>query len=195
MKRKFSSREKVLMTVLAVLLIVCSYVLLVDQPVRNITAEAAVRKENAESTMMIETAKLAKMRKMQKALDELSDGAEADVPDYDNAKEVIRLLNKALSQAEHYDLNFQPVEFDGQIACRTIDMTFTCYGYDAAKDIVKVLYDSPYRCEITALSIVDEDREESDAAASIWTGKVTANVTVCFYEFAPEAAGEAEKAE
>lgn len=194
MTRKFSLREKILMSILAVLLIVCLYVLLVDQPVRNTVAEAAVRKENAESTMMIETAKLAKMRKMQAALAELSEGTQADVPDYDNAKEVIRLLNRALSQADEYDLSFPPVEMNGQIACRTIDMTFTCNGYDTAKNIMQVLYDSPYRCEITALSFVDEDREE-DAPASIETGKLAANATVRFYEFAPQEAEEQEAEE
>lgn len=195
MKRKFSTREKVMLLILAILLLVCLYFFMVAQPVRTAMSDSAIRTENAESEQLIGTAKLARMRKMQKALEELSSDARADVPDYDNARNVVSLLNEALASADTYDLNFRAIEFEGQIACRNIDMNYTCGSYETAKQILSVLDGGPYRCEITSLSMTDKDKLAKGEAASLGSGAVGVKATVCFYEFAPEAAAETGKTE
>lgn len=193
MKRKFSTREKALLLILTALVLICMYFLMVHQPVRTTMSEAAIREENAKSNQLIETAKLGRMRKMERALEELAEDAKADVPDYDNARNVVHLLNDALSAADTYNLNFRAVTWEGEIACRNIDMSYTCGSYETAKDILDVLYRGPYRCEITAVSMSEHDDLPRGSIPSLGVGSVSVKASVCFYEFAPETADETEK--
>ncbi len=182
MRRKFSMREQVLMVVLALLLLTCVYYILVDRPVQDTLLDASIRQGEAESRMTIASAQLNKMRGMQAALAELEQSAQSDVPDYDNAKMVVELLNNAMSMSDEYSLTFQPVTRKGAIATRTIHMEFRCGGYAAGKQILQTLLDRGYRCRITSMSV---DRNGSD----IRDGGVTVRASVTFYEFVSEAQG------
>lgn len=183
MKRQFSRREKILLLILAVLLLGVLYYMLVDQPVRDTVADANSRQSAAESELLIDTAKLMQMRQMQSALDELSADSKAIVPDYDNAQQVVNLLNKAMLYADSYDLSFRSIAVDGQIVSRPIDLNFTCADYSAAKAILTVLHDGPYRCDITAFTIAENDSLEAEEYASVAEGSVKCSLTATFYEF------------
>lgn len=106
MKRKFSLREQILMVVLALLLLICVYYILVERPVQDTLLSASQRQSEAESRMTVAEVQLGKMRKMQSALDSLDGSKQADVPDYDNTKNVVEMLNNALSISDGYNLTF-----------------------------------------------------------------------------------------
>lgn len=180
MKRKFSLREQVLMVILALLLLTCVYFIAVDRPVQNTLLDASQRQSEADSQLTIASAQLKKMRAMQAALAELEQSAKSDVPDYDNAKNVVELLNNAMSLTDEYTLSFQPVTRDGAIAVRTVQMSFRCSSYATAKLIMQTLLDSNYRCRITSMSVTGNNGND------IRNEGVTVKASVTFYEFVSE---------
>ncbi len=177
MKRQFSLRERVLMVVLALLLLGCVYYILVEKPVQDTLMDASQRQSEAESQLTIASAQLQKMRRMQAALDQLEQSAQADVPDYDNAKNVVELLNRAMALTGEYNLTFQPVTTQGAIASRTIQMNFRCDSYATAKQVLQILLDSDYRCRVTAMSV------SCNQGSDISQGEVAVSASVTFYEF------------
>ncbi len=192
MNRKFTTREKALLLILAVLLLVCGYFVLVFQPVTDAIADATLRQAEAESAILIEETRAIQLRQMQEALDNLERSDHlSQVPDYDNTQNVVRLLNGALSAASSYNLVFTPVAFEGNIARRSIDMTFTSGSYEGAKAIVQTLYDVPYRCEITALSLSCADGNQAE---DITRGPVSTRLSITFFEYAEEPPAEEEPA-
>ncbi len=180
MKRQFSLRERVLMVVLALLLLTCIYYILVEKPVQNALMDASQRQSEAESQLVIASAQLRKMRQMQAALSQLEQSAKAEVPDYDNAKNVVELLNRAMAMTNDYTLTFQPVTTEGAIVRRTIQMNFQCKNYATAKQVLQTLLDSNYRCRITSVSVTCSNGND------IRYEEVTVKASVTFYEFLPK---------
>lgn len=177
MKRQFSTREKVLLIILALMLVFCIYYILVEKPVRDTLLDASQRQSAAESELTIASAQLNNMYAMEAALDELDQTTQADVPDYDNAINVVQLLNEAMAMTDEYTLSFPPVVKDGAIASRTIEMNFRCGSYAASKAVLKTLLDSDYRCRITSMSVT------CDRGDDIRQDEVIVNASVTFYEF------------
>ncbi len=188
LKRQFSTREKVLLVVLAILLLGCFYYLVVDRPVQDMELSASMRKAEAEATLEIREASLTRMRQMQQAIEERSASDAAEVPDYDNSKNVVRLLNTALAGTRNYSLSFPAVAFDGSIASRTVEMTFTCDNYQAAKSVLTALTEGPYSCRLTSLSMEAAGNAQQ---GDVKNGEVTVKAAVTFYEFSPLSGREA----
>lgn len=177
MKRKFSLREQILMVVLALLLLICVYYILVERPVQDTLLSASQRQSEAESPDDRREVQLGKMRKMQSALDSLDGSKQADVPDYDNTKNVVEMLNNALSISDGYNLTFQSVVTEGAIVKRTVQMNFRCDGYATAKQIMQTLLSGGYRCRITSMSVA------GGQGGDICNETVTCKASVTFYEF------------
>lgn len=175
MKRQFSNREKVLLVILALLLVACVYYILVEKPVSDTLLDASQRQSAAESELAIASAQLEKMHQMQSALASLDQTAQADVPDYDNAKNVVNLLNQAMTLTDAYTLTFQPVTQEGAIVRRTVQMNFRCGGYQIGKQVLKTLLESDYRCRVTSMSV--------SSSSDIRDEEVNVNASVTFYEF------------
>ncbi len=175
MKREFSLREKVLLVILALLLVICIYYILVEKPVQDTLLDASQRQSEAESQLTIASAQLDRMHQMQAALDQLDQSTQADVPDYDNAKNVVELLNRAMAMTDEYNLSFQPVTTDGAIARRTIQMNFRCGSYATGKRVLQTLLNSDYRCRITSMSVI--------SGRDIRQEEVTVSASITFYEF------------
>lgn len=188
MSRKFTGREKALLFILALLLVCAGYYILVHQPVVQTIESAGIRQEDAESQLLIEQARARRLRQMEEELAALRDdggAALAEIPDYDNAQEVVRVLNAALAGSDGYNLVFSPVSFSGSIASRAIDMSFTCQGYGEAKGIIQQLYRAPYRCQITGLALTS-----SGESGDVTQGTLSVKLTIVFYEYAQQAPAE-----
>lgn len=177
MKRQFSLRERILMIILAILLVACVYYILVEKPVQDTLMDASQRQSEAESQMVIASAQLQKMHQMQDALEKLEQSAQADVPDYDNAANVVELLEKAMAMTQEYNMTLQPVTIEGAIARRTFQMNFRCDCYATAKQVLQTLLDSNYRCRITSMSVT------CGLGGDITQQEVSVQATVTFYEF------------
>lgn len=182
MSREFKLREKILMLILAVLLLIYGYYMIIIKPVSEGIEAAKSGKANIEAQMVIEQAKAAKLKSMKKALEEIDQAdkpAISEIARYDNLSNVVESIDSALDGALSYNLVFNPVTFKGQIAYRAIDISFNCETYSAARKIINALNNSPYRCKITALNI---SANAGGDVPRLDKNPVTAKLTIVYYE-------------
>lgn len=189
MSRALTRREKVLMTVLALLLMALAYYLLVYQPVREELASIRSGMQDMESRIALEQAKAVRLEQMREQLESLGHSEESGLTpmaEYDNAQNVMAALASVLSSAAYYDLSFSPVAADGRLVRRSIGMTFGCAGYADAREILRRLAACPYRCSIGDFSITAEPPAAAAAEPDLTRDSVRVSLTVTFYELTQE---------
>lgn len=183
MKRRFTPRETLLLTVLAVLLVVVCYAKFVWEPSAVAISQAESQRAAAQAEIELQTLVAQRMQEMEEALEPIrsaESGSQVILPPYNNLENVIFLLNDTLAPAADYELDFLPVVFDGNMAQRTVTMTFTCNGYVQAKSIVTQLYGGPYRCTIGDCSM--RAVANLGERASLTGNRVTVSLSVTYYE-------------
>ncbi len=156
MKREFTTREKVLLVILAVLIIGLSYYRFLLVPINDSIDQYQADAAAEQDEMLLNTQLLAKQRSMEQELDALfAQGDPAPVPEYDNSGVVLVELNSILSSAVDYTLNFGSTSEleDGGIICRPVNMTFRANTYSQAKSILEQLHDSDNISVISDLSL------------------------------------------
>ncbi len=179
LSRKFTTKEKILLLILALVLLVDAYYILVHQRVQRELEEARSRIETATVYYEIETARAAKKAEMQKKIQKVkADGSIRPLPDFDNSTNVVAYLNGVMAATGEYHLVFNTASYSDYVAMRAINMSFDCAGYSAVKDIVTQLERGPYYCEVTALSMSTE-RESNDMTID----GVAVQLTVVFFEY------------
>lgn len=202
LSRKFTTREIVLLIILAVLLVTELYIVLVHQRVQRDLAEAQSRTETAAVSLELESAKAAKKENMLGKIQDAKKDDRRPLPDYDNSTNVVAYLNGVMSSAEEYNLVFNTVDFSNYVAMRAINMSFRCRGYSTVKSIVTLLENGPYYCEVTSLSmsaeggIADYSMDELTleditgenlgdvSGQDLTNGDVAVQMTAVFYEYA-----------
>lgn len=160
MKREFTTREKVLLVILAVLIIGLSYYRFLLVPINDGIDQYRADAAAEQDEMLLNTQLLQKQRSMEKELDELfAQGNPAPVPQYDNSGAVLVELNSILGSAVDYTLNFgSTTELeDGGIISRPVNMTFRTKTYNQAKSILEKLHDSDNISVISDLSLANTE--------------------------------------
>jgi len=198
LSRKFTTREKVLLLILAVLLVGELYYVLIHVRVENDLAEAKARTEAATVTYELETIRAAKKQDMENKIREAENSNARPLPDFNNSTNVVAYLNGVMASTEEYHLVFNAVNFSNYVALRSINMSFSCRDYAAVESIVAQLERGPYYCEVTGLSMsavhgfrdmmLQNDSiaaEDADVAGGDMTNEnVSVQMTVVFYEYA-----------
>ena len=173
LNRSFSTSEKVLMLVLAVLLVVACYYFLVVKNVADTIAANEDRLADIEISINAQEMLAADRARMKAELEALGeDGTLPVVAVYDNIRNELNELNALMGGATTYNLSFaQPTA--------------------AALDVVRKLENGTYRCEITDFSVI------GDMLADGTVDSVDAVLTVTYLETtngAATTAGLVEKA-
>jgi len=189
LSRKFTTRERVLLLILAVILLAELYYLLVHQRVEREFAEAQARTETATVSYEFESARAERKREMQEKNEKARKENARPLPEYDNSTNVVAYLNGVMAATGEYNLVFNTVNFSEYAAVRPINMSFSCPGYSAVKDIVAQLENGPYYCEVTGLSMSTE-RGIGDMTGEM----VSVQMTAVFYEYAGARAQAGDKA-
>ena len=164
MKRKLTSREWMLLGVLAVLAVVSAYVAFFYMPMTSARDAALAEAQSCEEQNAALQIRLEEKKRMERELEEIfnRDAHPLGLPDYDNLKPVIIELNGVLASTENYSLSFATVDDSQSVVRREIAISFTCGSYDAAKDVLQRLHDSLYRCMLNNVSI-SLGRDSSDS--------------------------------
>lgn len=177
LNRSFSTRESVLILVLALLLMAACYYFLV---VKNVADTLAA---NNEQLAQIETnidvqEKVAEARaRMEAELAALGDNESLpEVATYDNIRNELDELNALLAGASSYNLSFGQPTLDGQLVRRTVTATFTVPDYAAALNVVRELENGTYRCQITDFTL------DGELMADGSVGGVDATLSVTYLE-------------
>ena len=173
--RDFTTREKVLLVVLAVALLGLAYYLLVHKPVTE-DLEKAERQEAAlEIELEAVQTRIAKLEKMQKEVDQVyANGTLKSMPSYNNSHNVNKLLNDVLGDMG-FTITFSNVTRNGDQIRRNIYLQFNAPDYESVRTLLDRLTDSDYRCLIGDLKVNADDRSLEDS-------KVSVSVTITFFE-------------
>ena len=189
LNRSFSTSEKVLMLVLAVLLVVACYYFLVVKNVADTIAANEDRLADIEISINAQEMLAADRARMKAELEALGeDGTLPVVAVYDNIRNE---LNALMGGATTYNLSFAQPTVEDKLVRREVTVSFTVPDYAAALDVVRKLENGTYRCEITDFSVI------GDMLADGTVDSVDAVLTVTYLETtngAATTAGLVEKA-
>ena len=167
MRRAFTTREKVLLVVLAVLLVGIGYFKLLLEPINDSVTQYQLNAAAEQDEILQNTALLKQMQDMQSELEQIhASGDDKPLPTYDNADAMLVELNTTLSRASDYSLNFgtaAALEDSPYIMRRPLTLTFTADSYEQARGILDELHDSDNINQISDLSITFKD----DASVSV----------------------------
>lgn len=163
MSNRISTRDRVLLVFLAVLLIGVCYYLFFFKPLQAELQSVSRQAAEVEDQTAIALAKATSMKGMQDELDEILSRPENEITEiapYDNAKVVMTQLNGILSASENYSLSFKDpaIQDDGTVR-RVVEMSFDCKDYNSAKKIIEALSSSRWRCLINSISLVSTDKQ------------------------------------
>lgn len=206
--RSFTKREKFLLLVLVLVMLVGLYVLGVHNPVKASLARLEGEKEDAELRLQVAQTRLGQYNDMKAELEEIF-ALPADqltvMPPYDNTKALMVQFNHIFGELE-YDLTFSPATFNDNVATRAVQFTFDAPSYEDARSIIQRLTHTGNRSLMNTLSIAPANTRtensrggninlRTDRAAqqrNIHEGAQTVSGTITFYELAERNAAKSE---
>lgn len=179
MNRVFSKREKALLVILALLILVALYYFFVQRPVTETLETADSQIENLKIQGDVLEARAIKMNNMKKEIEQLkASGNAVDIPEYDNLATVITFLNTVLSGKEDYVATFaEPTLGGDNIARRSVQISFTAPSYESAKAAVEALQNCPFLCRVDGVQMAPANNASLTNSKSVAT-----SVTIVFYE-------------
>lgn len=175
--KRLSNREKALLLVLAVLLVVGVYVLAVQYPVTDRLRQAEYDAAEVEDQIVVAEAKAQVYADMQAELAEIFAQPPEDVtvlPAYDNIENLVFLFNDIFAGTDP-SLSFSPVQEQGNVAVRPVQFSFTADSYDHARRVLTALTGTGYRCLLDGLTFAPGEGDVETGAL-----RVSGNIT--FYE-------------
>lgn len=177
LNRSFSTRETVLILILAALLVVACYYFLVVKNVADTVAKNNAQLAGIETSIQVQESLATDRARMKAELAELGDDETLpEVAVYDNIRNELNELNTLLGSATTYNLSFGQPTVDGQLVRRTVAVSFTVPSYAAALDVVRQLENGTYRCQITDFTMT------GDLLANGSVSSVNATLNVTYLE-------------
>ena len=171
MNRELTLREKVLLLILIVLVMVLGYFKLLYEPVSDRIARC--REDTAQEQLALEqnAVRLAQMEKMEQAL--------ADIRAAGGSEALLRELRGLLAGTGEYSLDFgDGTTQQGYIVLRPVSMTYRTSTYEQSRAIIDRLSASDNINRISDLSIRRDERSGGGQ------GYQTV-LTVTYFEVAP----------
>lgn len=178
--KKFTRREKVLLTLLAAVMLLGLYFILVQYPISTRMDALEAQRQSLELDLELAQERLQKYEAMRSELDEIFSLPEDEItvmPAYDNIEQLMIRFDAIFAGMEP-QLSFERVSTDGGVAVRPVRFTFTASDYQAARDILTRLTGTGWRCLMDGVSIVPS----GDGARTVAGGAVTVSGTITFYE-------------
>lgn len=205
MRRRLTFRETVLLTVLLVLAAGSAYYMFFFRPNREEKLAVELQILAAQDQIETDQLRLSRKQKMESELEDIFSGDPdpASMAPYDNGRAVLHELSSVLAGAEDYSLSFStsPSAESDDVIRRTVSMSFSCAGYEQARDILAQLHDSQHRCLLENLSLSSRTGAETypggQAALSGQTTRVSdaastemdVSATLVYFEYTDGGAG------
>jgi len=189
MTRGLNKREKVLVVILAVIIIALGWYKLIFEPVNSKIDEYQLLQSEAENEYTVNLPKLKQMNAMEEELEVLrANGDAKKIPLYDNSKELMKALNKVLTDTDYYDLNFGRADSDDYIVFHNIGLQFNTATYIAARDIIDRLSEDTFVNQISNIELntytYGDYYEAVEENADL--GDTSVTMTITFYEVASD---------
>lgn len=180
MFKSFTKREKILLVILVLILFSALYYFTVALPSINRISAANEKAASVQDDIMLEMAKMKKIKEMQEKIEEASssNGFKTVIPNYNNLENVMRQMDVFLSSSTDYKLSFSQTTEENGLLYRPIDVEFDCANYSAARAIIDKIYTSPFKCVIDNISVDNLEYQDAD----IVNHPVKVTMTVIFIE-------------
>jgi hypothetical protein len=178
LSRDFTTKEKILLIILAVILVGLTYYQFFDKPVREATDKAIAEKANLETEQVTLEAQLANLKKMQAELDSMEGMENVRImPSYNAIKQIHSLLNDVLGSLG-YSITFNNATRSGDQVRQRITMSFRCPDLDTAVRVLTDLQNGEFRCLIEDLSVSMSTNTNNTNN----NDRVSVSTTITFYE-------------
>ncbi len=175
-----TKKEKAALVVLLVLALLVGWYVGIYSPIQE-RIEAADTTD-LEDEMALEQVKAAKIKSMQKEIQENKDAGAPVVPSYNNFKEELEELNRIHGQAYDFDFTFNEPEVNGSNIRRSISVTCSAENYDAAVEMMREILQGPYRSLIYNISMDSVSAVDADFEPNIKEGRVDLTFDMNYFE-------------
>ena len=177
--RQFSTREKVLLIVLVLIIVSALYYLFIFQPVTDRTKQAESSAADLETQLVALDTRVAQIKRMQKSVEEYANNGHivSIMPSYNAGKQELVFLNSTLAASQDYYVGFTNITREGNQIRREFALKFTVDSYSDAEDILNVLEHSDLRCLISDFSVKPVEQDQM-----VEEGEVEASCVATFYE-------------
>lgn len=173
----FTKREKIVLAVVAVVLLIGLYFWQIHYPVKTRLEEIEAEKLTVEDETSLATMMATQYQMMKEELDEIFALPEDQIsvmPEFDNKENLTFIFDSVFADTAP-DLRFDAVRIEGNIAMRSISFSFSADSWAAAKEILTLLTTTGYRCQLQNLSLSPEGGSVADSPL-----RVSGNIV--FYE-------------
>ena len=171
LSRNFSTKEKILIAVLGVMLLGLVYYKFVYSTISNALTNTKAEAQSLQSELDVAKVRAAKIKKMENEMSGFkTTGAVSKMGSYNYSKPETIFLNSVLSNASDYSISFDEVTRDGDQIRRNFSLQYKTSSYAAAEEIMKALTNGEYRCLI------------SDVSCSVDNGITSVSLVGTFYE-------------
>lgn len=177
MTRRFTLREKILMLVLIVILLLGLYFFLVFYPVRNQLQGIDKQIQDVEDEQLAADILEKRYADMNAELEEIFSMQKDEItymPEFDNMNQLLACFYKIFENNTRWDYDSSESTKDG-IVTRTIRLTFEATDFENAKEVLGKLTDTGYRCLLKNLSLSPSGNDVEDGALRI-------SLSIDFYE-------------
>ena len=172
LNRNFSTKEKLLIVILGILLIGLIYYKFVYVRLSTALKETRAEAQSLQTDLDAANARIAELQQMENQLSGIgSTGLLGRMGSYNNSQAETAFLHTVLANVTNYSLSFDDVTRDGNQIRRGFSLRYTTPNYDSAEAIMKELENGEFRCLI------------NDVSCSVGNNGVTnINLNGTFYE-------------
>ncbi len=176
MNRELTKREKILLLIFAIMIILLGYYKIILEPIDDQISNYEGMQLQEETEVDTKTTQAVKMSVMEKEIEKAkAGGIKRDVPDYDNSAVLLPKLYEIMDSATDYSMTFRDVVTEGNVVSRGIDITFQTRSYTQARKIIDKIYDMGYALEISDITMQSTSSTGNTSSMSTY-------INVTFYE-------------
>ena len=179
MNRSFTTREKILLLLLTIMILGVGYFKLFYQPMQEQITANQQRQIAAEDQFSVEAVRLQRMKNMQNEIEQFKQSGAtvySEIPPYDNIQNVMIQLNTILGQAKDYSISFQDVQKqdDSKLVIRPIEL-IDAMDYSTVHTVMDELYHCRFRCAIEQIAVSANENLSVNNDISV-------SLSITFYE-------------
>ena len=157
--KKLTKREKILLALLIVVIIGVSWYKFIYEPTTNKIDKLNRDRETEMSDLTALQPKIRQKKDMQAAVEKIKAQGDAEkIPVYDNSKELMVALNRVMSTAKSYSVDFGDASRDGYIFLHKLKLNFVTDGYRQARNLIQRLTTETFVNQISDISVSDNTK-------------------------------------
>lgn len=180
MNRPFTTREKVMLVILCLLVIGIGYYKLILEPINTGVEEYQMMEAEEQDVIVQNMALVQKKKVMEQELEELfAQGEPTPIPSYDNFGKLIVELHSILDSTTDYSLSFAGTAdmTGGYLKRRPVQLSFNTGSYGEARSIIDRLHGSTNINQISDLNItINKPKDDADE------GSVSVSMVITYFE-------------